>query len=112
MLFKFLRVGATLQPIVRGTGFAVVIEIVQEKHPEGLIRYTLLTDFGSLITLTDAELSKTYTNECYYTNLSEFCTEPTENYQDPHNFSVKERFELQKQQLAEAEVKLREMGLL
>lgn len=112
MIKKYLKVGATLQPIVRGTGFAVVIEIAQEKHPEGKTYYTLLTDFGSIVRYEESELFHAYTNECYYEDLSQFCNGHFEMYQDPHDFSVKERFELQKQKLAEAEIKLKELGLL
>lgn len=114
MLYKYLKVGATLQPQTSATGYAVLIEISQEKHPEGKTVYTLLTDFGNLITLNQTELEELYNNECYFTDVSEYVREGVDGeiFQDPHDFNIADRFRLQEQKLAEAKDFLKSQGLI
>lgn len=110
MFTEFLRVGATLAPKAgQTTGYAVIVEIAQEKRPSGYTLYTVLTDFGSMFTINQNELERWFTNDCY----GEACS-ITGNfmYLDPFDFDLKRRFETQKEKLAEAEHKLKEMGLL
>lgn len=114
MIYKYLKVGATLQPQTSATGYAVLIEIAQEKHPEGKTLYTLLTDFGNFLTLNQAELEELYNNECYFTDVSEYVREGVDGevFQDPHDFNIAARFMTQLHKLMDAEKVLKDKGLL
>lgn len=110
MYAEYLRVGATIAPKVGQTiGYAVIIEIEQEKHPEGKTLYTVLTDFGSIFKMNWNELSSAFTNVCY----GAVCP-ATGNFEylDPFDFNLKERWLTQQLNLLSAETELKEKGLL
>lgn len=110
MFTEYLRVGATLAPKNGQTiGYAVIIEIAQENHPDDNVLYTVMTDFGSIFKMNRNELYDAFTNMCYGSTCP--LTGDFE-YKDPFDFNLKERWFTQLSKLMEAELELKELGLL
>lgn len=109
MIEKYLQVGAAVFPRVQGIGCAVVTGI---EEGDGNKQYTVLTDFGNMLNLTDNEFKSLFQNEKLYTKVDLGNDEVLEFYQDPFNFDLEYRFMRQVELLKAAQADLLAKGLL
>ena len=110
MIEQYVKVGATVCPRVQGISCAVVVAIEQNEDT-GNLDYSVLTDFGNILTLTGTEFRTMYQNEKFYSSMM-IGGHGISFFQDPHGFSVEDRFMLQIELLREAQEALLAKGLL